>query len=256
MVISSSPLGLPACQRELRSRIGARAIPASTSTIASRSVWQRLFTLSLISLPTFSTSSHTHTQTQVGDSDVVLSLASLAFYLSVYDLFGVMAIGGTIVMPDPQRESDPEHWLDLLEKEKVTVWNTAPPVMSMLLEWVNSSSVATARFERLSLRVVMLSGDFCPLWVPTKLKELLPIENNLEVSIIISKHCSSRSTLTPLALFLPLSPIPYRCTFLAERRKHRSGPITTERRKSAPSTLSLGARSLTAGHWPIRRFMY
>ena len=101
-----------------------------------------------------------------------------------------MAIGGTIIMPDPQRESDPEHWLDLLEKEKVTVWNTAPPVMSMLLEWVNSSSVATARFERLSLRVVMLSGDFCPLWVPTKLKELLPIENNLEVSsnIIISKQ--------------------------------------------------------------------
>ena len=103
-----------------------------------------------------------------------------------------MAIGGTIIMPDPQRESDPEHWLDLLEKEKVTVWNTAPPVMSMLLEWVNSSSVATARFERLSLRVVMLSGDFCPLWVPTKLKELLPIENNLEVSSnsIISKQAS------------------------------------------------------------------
>ena len=201
-----------------------------------------------------------HTQTQVGDSDVVLSLASLAFDLSVYDLFGVMAIGGTIVMPDPQRESDPEHWLDLLEKEKVTVWNTAPPVMSMLLEWVNSSSVATARFERLSLRVVMLSGDFCPLWVPTKLKELLPIENNLEVSSnsIISKQASiaAAEALSPHWPFLPLSPIHYRCTFLAERLKHRSGPITTEQRKSAPSTLSLGARSLTVGHWPIRRFMY
>ena len=170
-----------------------------------------------------------------------------------------MAIGGTIIMPDPQRESDPEHWLDLLEKEKVTVWNTAPPVMSMLLEWVNSSSVATARFERLSLRVVMLSGDFCPLWVPTKLKELLPIENNLEVSsnIIISKQALQQQKHShPIGPSLPLSPIPYRCTFLAERRKHRSGPITTEQRKSAPSTLSHGARSLTVGHWPIRRFMY
>merc|ERR1719421_598642 len=56
----------------------------------------------------------------IGASDVVLSLASLAFDLSVYDLFGLMAGGGRLVMPDPSLARDPEHWLDLLEKERVT----------------------------------------------------------------------------------------------------------------------------------------
>ena len=110
----------------------------------------------------------------VGAGDVVLSLASLAFDLSVYDLFGVMAAGGKLVMPDTSLARDPEHWLDLLERERVTVWNTAPPVMSMLLEWVMHNKEATARFGKLALRVVMLSGDFCALWVPRELQRLLP----------------------------------------------------------------------------------
>ena len=110
-----------------------------------------------------------------------VSLASLAFDLSVYDLFGVMAAGGKLVMPDTSLARDPEHWLDLLEREKVTVWNTAPPVMSMLLEWVMHNKEASARFGKLPLRVVMLSGDFCALWVPRELQRLLPAENDLTV---------------------------------------------------------------------------
>ena len=106
-------------------------------------------------------------------TDVVLSLAALAFDLSVYDIFGVMAAGGRVVMPDANLTEDPEHWLDLLEREKVTVWNTAPPVMSMLLEYVMLEPEAAERFSRLPLRIVMLSGDFCALWVPTQLSRLL-----------------------------------------------------------------------------------
>ena len=38
--------------------------------------------------------------------DSVLSLAALSFDLSVYDIFGVMARGGTLVMPDHERKGD------------------------------------------------------------------------------------------------------------------------------------------------------
>ena len=109
----------------------------------------------------------------VGPSDVVLSLAALSFDLSVYDLFGVLATGGQLVMPDPAQGANPEHWLDLLEQHAVTVWNTAPPVMTALLEYVRVDDEAASRFGSLPLRVVMLSGDFCPKWVPTELKERL-----------------------------------------------------------------------------------
>ena len=104
--------------------------------------------------------------------DTVLSLAALSFDLSVYDIFGVMANGGTVIMPDHQLR-DPEHWLYLLETHAITVWNTAPPVMTMLLDFVASSFEARERFERLPLRLILLSGDFIPLTMPTTLKQLL-----------------------------------------------------------------------------------
>ena len=62
----------------------------------------------------------------VGAGDAVLGLASLSFDLSVFDLFGVLAGGGRLVLPAPGAP-DPEAWLASLEAQQVTVWNTAPP---------------------------------------------------------------------------------------------------------------------------------
>ena len=100
----------------------------------------------------------------------VLSLAALSFDLSVYDIFGVMAAGGKLVMPDHELKGDPAHWLDLLEEHQVTVWNTAPPVMTMLLDLVAASSEAWERFSQLPLRLILLSGDFIPLTMAPTLR--------------------------------------------------------------------------------------
>ena len=40
--------------------------------------------------------------------------------LSVYDIFGVMAAGGTLIMPDHELKGDPAHWLDLLEEQQLS----------------------------------------------------------------------------------------------------------------------------------------
>lgn len=104
----------------------------------------------------------------VGPSDRVLALSSLGFDLSVYDLFGMRAAGGAIVMPDPEREMDPAHWAELLRRERVTIWNTAPVLMKLLVEYLE------ARRERLpaSLRLVMLSGDWIPVSLPDRIRAL------------------------------------------------------------------------------------
>ena len=58
------------------------------------------------------------------------------------------------------------------------MWNTAPPVMELLLGFVLSPSPAAeavrARFRRLPLRLVMLSGDFMSLQTSGQLYRLLP----------------------------------------------------------------------------------
>jgi len=106
-------------------------------------------------------------------------LAQLSFDLSVYDIFGMLPCGGTdaspsLIMPDPVKEGDPSHWLDCLEQYGITVWNTAPPVMTMLLEYVMMGDDTQSRFQKLPLRLVFLSGDFIPLSLPKLLCRLLP----------------------------------------------------------------------------------
>ena len=115
--------------------------------------------------------------------DKVLSLAALSFDLSVYDIFGVMAAGGKLIMPDHELKGDPAHWLDLLEEHQVTVWNTAPPVMTMLLDLVAASSEAWERFSRLPLRLILLSGDFIPLTMAPTLRERLSTKDLSIISL-------------------------------------------------------------------------
>jgi amino acid adenylation domain-containing protein len=104
----------------------------------------------------------------VGPEDRVLALSSLSFDLSVYDIFGVLAAGGTIVMPEPWAGRDPARWLEWMRGERVTLWNTVPTLMQMLVEYT------AGRAEELpgSLRLVLLSGDWIPLTLPDQIKEL------------------------------------------------------------------------------------
>src|SRR4029078_10790994 len=60
----------------------------------------------------------------IGPADRVFGISGLGFDLSVYDIFGTLAAGGTLVMPAPGTERNPEHWLALLAKQPVTLWNS------------------------------------------------------------------------------------------------------------------------------------
>ncbi len=51
----------------------------------------------------------------VGAGDRVLGLANLGFDLSVYDIFGLLSAGGSLVLPDARRRADPDHWAELVD---------------------------------------------------------------------------------------------------------------------------------------------
>jgi amino acid adenylation domain-containing protein len=98
-------------------------------------------------------------------ADRVLAVSALSFDLSVYDLFGLLAVGGCVVFPHERAEKDPAHWAELLELHHVTVWNTVPACAELL----------TAHFEyrrlrsETGLRVVMMSGDWIPSALPARI---------------------------------------------------------------------------------------
>ncbi|GIJ38415.1 non-ribosomal peptide synthetase [Micromonospora andamanensis] len=105
----------------------------------------------------------------VTGSDRVLGLAALSFDLSVYDLFGPPARGAALVLPDPARRGDPSHWAAMVAAHGVTLWNSVPAQLQMLLHYLDVEPADLSR-----LRLALLSGDWIPLSLPGHAARQLP----------------------------------------------------------------------------------
>ncbi|MEL6441868.1 MAG: amino acid adenylation domain-containing protein [Cyanobacteria bacterium J06621_8] len=103
---------------------------------------------------------------KVQAEDSILAIAALNFDLSVYDIFGILAAGGMIVIPTTDALKDPAVWLDLIVDHKITLWNTVPALMQMLVEYL----AVQPKPESLSLRLALLSGDWLPVSLPEQIK--------------------------------------------------------------------------------------
>ena len=88
---------------------------------------------------------------QVGPHDRVLALSSLSFDLSVYDMFGMFAAGATMVIPpsSSMRPPNPEIWLRLMVEHKITMWNTVPALMELLVCYAEHSNLRLPKSLRL-----------------------------------------------------------------------------------------------------------
>ena len=113
---------------------------------------------------------HTNQRFNVSFQDRILALTALNHDLSVYDIFGLLSAGGTIIMPDACAIKDPSHWAELIVRERVTLWNSVPAMMEMLVDYAENHSVALPS----SLRLAIMGGDWLPVSLPNRLKALVP----------------------------------------------------------------------------------
>ncbi|WP_067895284.1 hybrid non-ribosomal peptide synthetase/type I polyketide synthase [Nocardia vaccinii] len=97
----------------------------------------------------------------LGPADRSLAVTALHHDMSLFDVFGVLGAGGCVVVPDATRRTDPEHWLTLMSEHGVTLWNSVPAMMRMLLDY-HRENPAAAR-GAVPLRMSFLGGDWFPL---------------------------------------------------------------------------------------------
>ncbi|MFJ6675669.1 amino acid adenylation domain-containing protein [Actinosynnema sp. NPDC091369] len=105
----------------------------------------------------------------IGAADVVFGISSLCFDLSVYDVFGTVAAGATLVLPDPSELHDPRAWVSTIRSAGVTVWNSVPALMQLAVEEAEATGL-----DMPSLRVIMLSGDWIPVDLPDRIRRVAP----------------------------------------------------------------------------------
>ncbi|MFI0897909.1 amino acid adenylation domain-containing protein [Streptomyces sp. NPDC020983] len=103
-------------------------------------------------------------------ADRALALSALSFDLSVYDIFGMLAVGGAVVMPEPGRAQEPQHWSELMERHGVTVWNSVPALMQVWIDAHDSAAPPPGH----ALRLVMMSGDWIPVALPDRIRAYYP----------------------------------------------------------------------------------
>lgn len=107
---------------------------------------------------------------RVGPADRILGVTPLTFDLSVYDIFGPLSAGARLVLPDHERRGEPDHWVELLRREGVTLWNSVPALLRLLVEDPAAADLRWA--ER--LRLLLLSGDWIGVDFAAQLRRDLP----------------------------------------------------------------------------------
>ncbi|MCF6436732.1 non-ribosomal peptide synthetase [Pseudoalteromonas sp. MMG022] len=108
----------------------------------------------------------------VTELDRVFAISALSFDLSVYDIFGLLAKGGAIVLPDPDKLELPQHWLEMVEQHAVSVWNTVPTSAAFLCEQAELKQHVVP-----CVRVMMMSGDWIATDLPARLFKTFPRAN-------------------------------------------------------------------------------
>ncbi len=103
-------------------------------------------------------------------SDRVIGISAFTFDLSVFDIFGSLGSGATLVLPPDSPSPAPHDWARVVREHQVTVWNSVPALLDMVLEYLGPH----ASRELASLRLVMLSGDWIPLRLAQRVAEQLP----------------------------------------------------------------------------------
>jgi amino acid adenylation domain-containing protein len=105
---------------------------------------------------------------EVTGRDRVLAVSALDFDLSVYDLFGLLSVGGSVVLVGEDDRREAKEWVALCRRWSVSIWNSVPALLDMALLAADPNGLGQA------LRLVLSSGDWIGLDLPARLRSAAP----------------------------------------------------------------------------------
>lgn len=104
---------------------------------------------------------------RVSEDDVMLSVTPLHHDMSVFDVFGILSCGGTLVLPGRDEDKDAVAWNRLVAQHGVSIWCSVPAILEMLLFCGVPQGLR-------SLRLIAQGGDYVRPAVIDALRRDLP----------------------------------------------------------------------------------
>ncbi len=107
----------------------------------------------------------------IGCNDRVFGVSEFSFDLSIFDLFMPALSGCALVLAQDGGQANPQSWINLARRHQVTVWNSVPAIMEMLLDY---SQAMGSGAPVPTVRLWMASGDWIGLGLPGRLRACTP----------------------------------------------------------------------------------
>lgn len=107
----------------------------------------------------------------IGVDDRLLFITSMCFDLSVYDIFGMLAAGGSIVIVKQEELMDVPKLKDMMKNYGITFWDSVPTTMDYLIRELENHH---NDYIQNNLKVVFMSGDWIPVNLPDRIKKYFP----------------------------------------------------------------------------------
>lgn len=114
----------------------------------------------------------------INEKDKLLFVTSMCFDLSVYDIFGILSAGGSIVIADTDQIKDPKTVMEILKKERITFWDSVPSTFNFIIDSIERND---SEYTQLDLRLVFMSGDWIPVNLPKKINKYFPNANQISL---------------------------------------------------------------------------
>ncbi len=112
-----------------------------------------------------------NTEFSISGDDRLMFITSICFDLSVYEIFGMLSSGGSVVIAEKEETMDLATLAVMLQRDKVTFWDSVPSTLDFLVRGLEANSNG---YIQTDLRVVFLSGDWIPVNLPARIKSFSP----------------------------------------------------------------------------------
>ncbi len=179
----------------------------------------------------------------VGPDDCVMSVSQSTFDLSVYDVFGLLAAGGSVAIPRSQDVPDLAQLYEFARDAGVTIWNSVPAYASLLADYVENSE----RPALSDLRLVMVSGDWVPLDLARQLARAAPAARVVSLGGATEASIWSNHFEVPVDVPPGWASIPYGFP-LRNQRYHVLDEDMRDRPDWVPGHLLISGRGLADGY--------
>jgi len=75
-----------------------------------------------------------NTRFEINESDRLLFITSMCFDLSVYDIFGTLSSGASMVIATKEQVQDPEEIMRIMKEKHITFWDSVPSTFNYILD--------------------------------------------------------------------------------------------------------------------------